>query len=201
MRKAALMVSLLLVAAPLLAQPRVDLTAFVGYRWGGTIDAGADNVFGTDLSVADSGSYGAILGFSLNPNVQIELSASRQASELEASRGVFDPKTPLGEIDVTYYQIGATWGYGREVRPFAGMSLGAAVLDPDLPNTSSETRFAGTVFGGLKIRLSENLGVRLEGKMLWVALEDEDACYSCYYDGGGAGMLQGEVAVGLIIYF
>ncbi|HEY0788071.1 MAG TPA: hypothetical protein VGE86_05465, partial [Thermoanaerobaculia bacterium] len=91
MRKAALIVALLLLPLPLLAQPTVDLTPFIGYRWGGTIDDEASNVFGSDLAVADSGSYGAILGLGLSPNFQIELSASRQESELEASLGLFDP--------------------------------------------------------------------------------------------------------------
>ncbi|HEY0590548.1 MAG TPA: hypothetical protein VGF40_02180 [Thermoanaerobaculia bacterium] len=201
MRKAALIVALLLLPLPLLAQPTVDLTPFIGYRWGGTIDDEASNVFGSDLSVADSGSYGAILGLGLSPNFQIELSASRQESELEASLGLFDPETPIGDIDVSYYQVGATWELGRDVRPFAGVSLGAAVLDPELPDTSSETRLAGAFFGGFKLRLSKYIGVRLEGKMLWVALEENDQCHSCYYDESGHGMMQGEVAAGLIFYF
>lgn len=201
----ALFVASLLLAVPLVAQPTVDLTPFIGYRWGGTIDDETANVFGTDLSVADSESYGVILGFGLSPNFQIELSASRQASELEASEGLFDPEIPLGDIDVSYYQAGITWEWGRDVRPFVGLSLGAAVLDPDLPGTSSETRLAGTFGGGLKLRLSDRLGVRLDGKMLWVALDDEwdDRYDDCYYDCGmhGEGMIQGEVSAGLIIYF
>lgn len=192
----------LLIAVPLLAQPTIDLTAFAGYRWGGTIDDEASNVFGSELSVADSGSYGAILGLGLSPNFQIELSASRQQSELETSLGLFDPETPIGDIDVSYYQVGASWEFGRDLRPFAGLGLGAAVLDPDLPDTSSETRLAGSFFGGIKIRLNEFVGIRLEGKMLWVALEDGDDCYSeCYYGETGEGMLQGEVAAGVIIFF
>ncbi len=201
MRKAAFLVVPLLLALPLAAQPTVDLTPFIGYRWGGTIDESSSNVFGSDLSVADSGSYGAILGFGLGPNFQIELSASRQQSELEASLGLFDPETPIGDIDVSYYQAGVSWEFGRDVRPFAGLSLGAAVLDPDLPDTSSETRLAGTFFGGFKLHLTDRIGVRLEGKMLWVALENDDRCNYCDYYESGEGMLQGEVAAGLIIFF
>lgn len=205
MRKVTPVVFLLLFAAPLLAQPTVDLTAFLGYRWGGTIDDDVSNAFGDELSVADSGSYGAILGFGLSPNFQIELSASRQQSELETSSGLFDPEVPVGDIDVSYYQAGVTWEWGRDVRPFAGLSLGAAVLDPDVPHTSSETRLAGAFTGGVKLRLSDRVGVRLDAKMLWVALDDGDErYYDDYYDWDGMhgdGMLQGEIAAGLIIYF
>ncbi|HEU5162956.1 MAG TPA: outer membrane beta-barrel protein [Thermoanaerobaculia bacterium] len=203
MRTSAALAAALFLAVPLLAQPTVDVTAFAGYRWGGTIDDDGFYAEGEELSVADSGSVGAIVGFGLGPNLSLELSVSRQQSELESSFGIFDPETVLGDVDLTYYQAGVTFEWGRDVRPFFGASLGAATIDPDIPETSSETRFAGSFSAGVKLHLSDHVGLRLDGKMLWIALEGEDDCYSlCYEDGMyGDGMLQGEVAAGVIIFF
>jgi hypothetical protein len=200
MRKTMFSIVSILFALPLLAQPTIDFTAFAGYRWGGTIDGETSNLFGADLSIADSSSYGAILGIGLSPNLQVELSANRQESNLDASFGLFDPETFISGVEVTYYQAGVTWEWGRDVRPFVGGSLGAVVIDLDLPETSRETRVAATFSGGVKLHLSERIGLRLEGKMLMIALEESDDCYSCY-DETGRAIMQGEVAAGLIIFF
>lgn len=203
-----LVLGLLLFPSLLVAQVPIDITPYVGWRWGGSIDSAIPdptNLFwGETLEIEDAGSYGLIVGFGVGYNLQIELSASRQESELIASDRIFAPGTVLGDIDVTYYQAGVTWEWGRDVRPFLGGSLGAATLDPKFPMSSSETRFAGSFFGGLKLRLTDRLGVRLDGKMLWIALDDDDRdfCRGGCYDGyGGNGVIQGEVAMGLIIYF
>jgi hypothetical protein len=200
MLRTVLVTGLLLLPCSALAQPYVDLTPFVGYRWGGTIDE--PNALGTELSVAESGSYGLILGLAFSPSFALELSIGRQQSDLAASSGLFEPETRVGGVDLTYYQIGGTFEWGRDVRPFFGAGLGAATIDPDLSGTTSETRFAGTFTGGVKIRLNQRLGLRVDGKLLYVALNDSESCSTCYYDDYYADLLvQGEVALGLIVYF
>lgn len=201
MRTRFLLTALLIAVPASLAAQAIDVTPFAGYRWGGTIDR-EPNLFDTDLEIVDSASYGLIVGFVVSPAVQVELSVHRQASELAADTGLFEPEVPVADVDLTWYQIGGTLEWGRDIRPFVQGSLGAATIDPDAAGATSETRFAGTFGAGVKLRVSDRIGFRLEGKGLWMALDDGDDDQICYdYCYSGSGIFQGEVLLGVIFMF
>src|SRR5690349_20320118 len=73
-----------------------ELTPFVGYRWGGTIFADQNFLFGEDVDVAPAANFGLSLGIPLGDSgMKLELMANRQASELETESGLFEPNNEI----------------------------------------------------------------------------------------------------------
>src|ERR1043166_2352510 len=114
MRKAAFLLFLLLIPTSLFAQytrgrgryrdtPRdnaVELTPFLGYRYGGTLYADQSDLFRDDVDLKSSADVGAFLGLPLgDTGLKIELLVSHQQTELEPGGGLFNPSNPVGDID------------------------------------------------------------------------------------------------------
>jgi hypothetical protein len=224
MRKLAL-VFLLLVVVPssLLAQSSIErerwregrrdysrfnafeITPFGGYRWGGTLYADRSNLFRDDLSVAANGDYGVNLGIPLGfTPMKLELMINRQETGLQLADRLFEPSDRVADFDITYYhaglQIPFSDSYGAV--PFFVLSAGVANLKPHLRGVSADNRFSGSAGIGVKVPISRNIGVRVEGRGYYTSLGNyDDNCRSCYYDDYGRDLYQGEANVGLVISF
>ena len=180
-----------------------ELTPFVGYRWGGTIFADQAFVFGEDVEVAPSASFGLSFGIPLGDSgMKLELMANRQSSELETESGLFEPENRVADIDVTYLHAGLQipFARSRNVVPYAIVSAGIANLDPDLTGVTSESKFSASAGVGVKVPMSRNLSIRVEGRGYYVTLEDEDDCRICDYS-YNQDFYQGEVNFGLVLSF
>jgi hypothetical protein len=197
----------LAVPAVVSAQTRFELTPMVSYNFGGEIDGDETAFFDFDLEAADSEAFGIAFGFPITQWAQIELLASRQSTDLEFDEGLFGNDVGIADFDVSYYHVGGlfVWGTGQ-IHPFVVMSLGVTELDPQVGGASSETRFSGSFGGGVKIFFSDNVGLRLEGRGFWTALDDydndyyDDCCdFGCGCDYGyDDGFTQTQVSAGLI---
>lgn len=228
MRKAAVLVLLLLSTTSLLAQDRDDdwrrdrdrdrdyyrrnspdpdafeITPFIGYRWGGTIFADQTFVFNQDVDVAPSANFGVNFGIPLgDTGMKLELMANRQNSELEVGSGLFDPNTDVADINVTYLHAGlqVPFARSRNVTPYAIVSAGIANLDPQIQGVSDEQRFSASAGVGVKVPMTRNLAFRFEGRGYYTSLQDNsDDCRICdyYYN---QDFYQGEVNAGLSFSF
>ncbi|MGA7614119.1 MAG: outer membrane beta-barrel protein [Thermoanaerobaculia bacterium] len=186
---------------------KFEVTPFGGYRWGGTITTYDTNLFGTDVDVKDSGAYGVLLGVPIGYNVQFELMADRQSTSLQTGHGLFEPNQNVADIDITYYHAGLLYQWDtatRGIQPFIVGSLGVADLNLHVPGVSNESRFSGSLGGGVKIAVNRNVGIRLEGRGFWTNTTDNnrDHCSFCndYYSYNN-DLYQGEVRVGLSLGF
>jgi opacity protein-like surface antigen len=180
-----------------------ELTPFVGYRWGGTIFADQTFIFGEDVDVASSANFGVNLGIPLGDSgMKLELMANRQASELETEGGLFEPENEVADIDVTYLHAGLQFPFAqsRNATPYFIVSAGLANLDPQITGISAENRFSASAGVGVKLPISNNLGLRLEGRGYFTALEEEDDCTVCDYF-YNEDFYQGEVNLGLVFSF
>jgi len=165
-----------LVALPAAAQParpagspaasRFELTPFVGYRLSGRVNDGGG--FASDPEVQESGTFGVALDFGLNANMQIELYASRQDTEYEINAGgFFDPPLETVDLTLTTVQVGFVYQWiTGQARPYVVAAAGATQIDPDIPGLSGDTRFSGSVGGGVKVLFTPSFGLRLEGRVL-----------------------------------
>jgi hypothetical protein len=182
-----------------------ELTPTVSYNFGGTIN-GEDSVLSDfDLEAENGEAYGITFGIPVSKWAQIELLASRQRTDLRFDDGLFGGTTPgFADFDVSYYHVGGLfqWGSGQ-IHPFVVLSLGVATLDPNVSGSRAETRFSGSVGGGVKIFFTDNVGLRLEGRGFWTMLDDSDDYYyddDCYCDYGYTNTFdQGQASAGLII--
>ena len=226
MRKAALLLLLLTTTTTLLAQDRDDddwrrrrpryddrrdtprdnafeLTPNIGYRWGGTIFANQTFIFGEDVDVEPSASFGASFGIPLGDSgFKLELMANRQSSQLETGSGLFEPDNDVADIDITYIHGGLQipFARSRNASPYVVVSAGLANLDPQILGVSAEQRFSASAGLGVKVPMSRALSFRFEGRGYYTALEEDSGCTICDYF-YNEDFYQGEVNAGLVISF
>lgn len=205
MRRLAFALALALAAAPALAQDsyRFELTPQAQFRWGGELAGENSAISDFDLDVNEGEAFGLTFDIPLSSNIQLELLASRQSTDLRFDEGIFGDDATVADIDIAYYHVGVLFqGGSREVVPFFVASAGATNLDPDVPGASSETRFSLSLGGGVKVFFTDNIGMRFEGRGFWTAIDsdgDSDCRHRCDWDDYGYDDLnQGTASVGLI---
>lgn len=200
MRKALILAVLLLIPAAALAQShRFEVTPYAGYRFDGEFNVDGDFLEERNVRVDEGAVGGVFFDVPLNRNWQLEFLANRQRSEFIVDAGLFTPERVLGDVTIDIVTAGFLyqWGPGQ-VNGFVSGGLGLARVDPDIPESSAESRFAGNLGGGVKIFFAENVGLRVEGRGHWVDLEtgfeDRDDRFR-----SDEGLFQGEASVGLIL--
>lgn len=153
------------------------------------------------VAEADDGpAFGVVVGFDLRPGWQLEVLASRRDSDLQVlstAVPINDPPTPIerrseSDLTVTHLQAGLarTWGEGT-VRPFGGVAAGVSRLETDAAGPISEDAFSASAGAGVKVDLSNRLGLRLEGRGWWVDLPEH----------AGGDFTQLDATAGLILRF
>lgn len=183
----------------------LELTPSVGYRWGGEITAGQTDLFPNDVAIADGGSFGLTFDVPLTRSMQLELMADHQSTNFEDNGELFGGDQNLGDVDMNYYHAGLLFEFpGRDVRPFMVVGLGIANIDPQIAGTSAESRFSGSIGGGVKVFMTDNVGLRLEARGFWTDTDDRERdChfdYDCYYSYNN-DLAQGQVKMGVIFAF
>lgn len=166
---------LCVLALPAAAQPvsgsadaRFELTPFIGYRLDGELD---DTDFGFAFSdfepeVDESAVYGVSLGFSLNPNMLIEVLVNQQDTDLVLRPIRRQDELQVADITLTMVHVGFVyqWRLGQ-VDPYVVGSGGITQVDLDRPGGSDDTRLSGSIGGGVKLRFTDHVGLRLEGRL------------------------------------
>lgn len=189
------------------AAQQVEITPFVAWRGGGDFLSDFDDFgFDIDIEADDSDAAGLSLGFSINPNMQIELFWSHQDTALLEDGGIFLDDIELFDLDIDYYHVGFLyqWSPGQ-FRPFVTASAGVTDFGPQEPGLSSDSFFSASVGGGLKLMFGNHVGLRLEGR-----------AFSTFVDEGGDALcergrrcssydddyfVQAEARAGLILAF
>lgn len=181
--------TLLLVLTPALTSAqgfRFELTPTVGYRWGGSIEI-EERAFRYsffDVGVDGSGTYGLRLDIPVSEKFQFELMTSRQDSQLDDGQGLFgeipSAFVPAGKLnllamDLTHYHAGFLWQLGRaDFRPFIVMSAGVTHVEPHVA-LSDDQAFSASIGTGLKMKISDRLGLLFEGRLFWVDTDEEES--------------------------
>ncbi|MFZ5524138.1 MAG: outer membrane beta-barrel protein [Pseudomonadota bacterium] len=179
----------------------VEVAAYTGHRYGGSF---MDSNTAADFEVADAAAYGLVLDFDLEPDKQIEVLLSRQNTYLSTT-GTFTGN-PLFDLKVDYFHIGGLYMMpdGERVRPFLSGTFGLTRMAPERADLTTENRLSLSLGGGAKIYFSKNLGLRLDVRAIYTAL-DADAEVFC--SGGCAikvysnGFVQTEAGAALMLRF
>lgn len=180
---------------------RVEVTPFVGLRFGGYFtDISSPN----DAELDDSSSFGLIVGFILNPNARLELTWSRQETDLQLD-GFFTSQS-LFDLKVDYYHIGSVYQWDRgKAWPFLGISAGLTRLEPEDPGLDTENNFSVSLGGGIKYFFREQIGIRLEGRGYTTFLGSSGglACgsFGCFSYGDTDILWQFEARAGVTLAF
>lgn len=200
--------ALLILTVPAWAQHRAEVTPFVGYVFGNSVNTGIGKV-----GIAGDMNYGVIVDVNVRPGGQLELSYARQDTRftLEPFTGV---KRDLTDVAVNYFQIGGL-GYvdQGQAQPFASFTLGATWYDPKensindgegrVIQINDEWRFSMILALGAKYFVGERVGLRVQGR-LYATFLDSGGGVFCGFGGCslglfGAGVIQGDFSGGVTI--
>jgi outer membrane protein with beta-barrel domain len=203
----ALVATLALAAAPAFAQPtHVQISPFLGYRWGGHIEGNDNALFDRDVDVDDSEVYGVRLELELSPHFAIELLGSHQPTRfVNGDDELFGDDQAIADVDIDTLQVGAVFQGGPgQVKPYGVVSLGMTRLDPKIRGTSSDERFSGSFGGGVKVFVNRSFGFRVEGRGYLTDTADnfdDDFDHHCSDSCGPNDLFQAEVTAGIILAF
>ncbi|GAB4312715.1 MAG: hypothetical protein Kow00127_03430 [Bacteroidales bacterium] len=198
--------SLVLLIPELKGQGDVELTAFGGYMFGGKL-----RFYEGELKIKDNPDFGGAINFLVARDTRLEVTWSQMntTASFVPYRGF--EELPDGSFDANVGYILA--GTIREIPldnevvvPYGGAMLGAAYFSPKNIGYNQTWKFAGSLAGGLKLRFSDAVALRLQGRFL----------FPFFWGGagftigtGGAGisvgastsMLQGDLTGGLVFSF
>ena len=204
-----LLVLVIFLALPFrgLTQDRqFELTPFVGYQLGGTV-----KFYEGKIKIDNDMNYGLAASVNIRYGVRAEFYYSRVAT-----RGKWTPYLgyensypPLDfDLAINYFQIGSVKEFMQDdIRPFGSLTIGAVWFDPkDI--VTDQWFFSVTLGGGVKIFLTDRVGIRLQGRLLLPLVFSGAGLYAGIGTGGvstGAGfsswapVVQGDLTGGLII--
>jgi len=171
----AALAALLVVALPARAQEparsyhEFEITPFLGYMAGGEFE---DPVDGTGRDLDADLAWGVVLDAAADPWRHYELLYVQQGTQLDGVENI--------DIDVRYLQIGGTVSYPDAQRfiPYFGLTVGAAQFSPGRAGLDDETNFAFSVAGGLRVPVTERIGLRFDARA-FVTLLDTDGNIFC----------------------
>jgi opacity protein-like surface antigen len=177
---AALGVTLMAAAATAAAQaPAEDyktyeITPFVGYMGGGKFE---DPATSTDRDVDEDTDFGVIFNIAADRWRHYEFLYAQQSTQVAGA-------TPM-DLDIQYLQIGGTVSSpdAERVIPYFGITVGAARFNPDGPGLDDETKLAFSIAGGVKVPITDNIGVRFDARA-FVSLLETDGNIFCVSDNG-----------------
>ena len=150
---------------------QIELTPYYGYTLNGKI-----RTYYGDYSVGNNPNFGAILSIELMENKFIELSYNRNETDFKYVRG---PITYTSvDMGVEYYQIGSIQqiDINEKIKGFGGVSIGATRFIPKdsydwdgdgiVTSLNDVWSFSATIGAGLKIYISDRVGIRLQARLL-----------------------------------
>lgn len=181
----------------------IEINGFTGYALNGTA-----KLYDGDFKINDAQNYGGKLAFGVSSTTFLELSYMRSDTEGRFFPFLGSPGELVG-LSSNYIQVGGLQeaNFGR-ISPFGTVAVGLVVWSPKSSQYSSKTQFAATVGGGLKIWITDMIGIRLQGSML-MPMVWNGVGIGCGIGTGGAGCgtnvytrvtpFQGEFSGGLTI--
>lgn len=164
MKKLLLTLSLFLLFIGTSSGQQVEITPQFGYQIGAKY-----NYYNGYLKLTDSEQYGVTLDIPLNSyGLQADVFWVMQNAEVSI-KDIYDfpRETELSEVNINHFQFGfiQVW-QNQDVQPFAGLSAGFTVFNPEDSFYDSSTKFSIGLTGGIKYFFSDSIGIRLQTQLL-----------------------------------
>jgi hypothetical protein len=187
--------------APSVDAHNVEVFAGPGFRFGGILDTEEG-----EADITNTVGLTTTLAVRAREDAFFEFTYSFQPASLEVE-DVTGPALTAFDLGVHYIQLGGIIEWPHEAyTPFFGLTAGVVVFDPEPEGFTTETRFAGSLFGGVKRMLTPRVGLRGEGR-IWMTYFPEDLNLFCSLPGycaisvSGEALFQGETAGGVFVTF
>ena len=166
------------------AQEKAQIFGLAGYQLNGDVTVAAG-----ELSFDDGFSYGFGFDIPVDRYMQAEISWSMGSSNVSLDQ-YLGSNVPLTDLNIHTFQAGALVepNKGKKVSPFGLFSLGATLFSPTDAKYSEEWRFSIALGGGVKVYLSDKVGLRFQGRLM-IPMVFEGT--SVYFGTGGGGIAVG----------
>ena len=153
-----------------------EITPFVGYMVGGEFEDPLDS---SERDIDEDTNFGIIFNIAADEWRHYEFLYTKQSTSV-------DGVTPF-DIDIDYLQVGGTVSSpdAERVIPYFGMTVGAARFTPDGPGLDDETKLAFSVAGGVKVPITDRIGVRFDARA-YITLFDTESDIFCVSSSGAA---------------
>jgi hypothetical protein len=171
---------------------QVELGGFVG--WTVSTDA---STYNGSVVIDGAVDYGGTIDYSIRPGYGVELLYAYVPTHARfASYNIAIPSSDSASVGMHWIQIGGIVSRARgKIEPFAAVSAGIVIIHPSTvrfqdgttASADDQVRFAFTAGVGLKIWLTEAVGLRFEARAL----------VPVYFTGGGFWVGTGGASVGL----
>lgn len=194
---------LTLIFCPNLFAQKIELTPTYGYMF-----AGKFSVVQGDINIKNGSNFGILLDVQVEKGMMAEFSYSRLNTHSTIEKPAPEVDVDLGDLAVEYYQAGAVINVeaNGNIRPFGLITLGATRYVPQDDSYGDSWMFALSPGGGVKIFLSENIGIRLQARLLIPIYFESGTIYGSPAGGGfvvsaGVPIIQADISAGLIFAF
>jgi hypothetical protein len=183
-----LVITLLFLFTAQVNAQKIELTPFIGYETGAKIYTNQGY-----LRIGDGMDFGGSLDIGFGTGRYAELSYSHLSSYLNHEGSMTDEK--LCDLAVDYYSVGVL----QEIRPSAKatpyglFTLGVVSYRP-ATDYSPENKMHVSLAGGVKIRATERIGIRLQARLL-MPIYYAGTYFSAGTGGAGYGISGGIIAV------
>jgi len=166
------------------AQEKAQIFGLAGYQLNGDV-----TVARGELMFDDGMSYGLGFDIPVDRYMQAEISWSMASSNVSLDEYLGE-NIPISDLYIHTFQAGALVepNKGKKVSPFGLFSLGATLFTPTEGNYEDEWRFSIALGGGVKVYLSDKIGLRFQGRLM-IPMVFEGT--SVYVGTGGAGVAVG----------
>lgn len=204
----------LMLSMNAIAQPNVEITGFGGWLWTASIPA-----YLQDIKVTDEGNYGAMLSVGVRDQMRAgfewnHTNNSAQYREYVVGGG-------LGELQniplsMNYYLLGFEYEatYDEPLVPYGLLNIGVLNVKADNDNVgasnSSANWFTMGLGGGLKYFIHDNIGIKLQARIL-LPMQFSSIGFGCGIGTGGGGcgtgvstytsIIQGDFTGGVVLKF
>jgi opacity protein-like surface antigen len=179
---------------------KIELTPVVGYLLNGNID-----FYYGELTFDNNINYGISMAVNTGYGTSIEGIYTFSASQTSFRSWSIDYQSNSFETNINYIQVNGIKEFlDDQFRPFGFLGVGASGFVPQDTSYDSWWSFAMNFGIGAKVFLTDNIGIRVQGRML-LPLYYGGAGFYCGTGGCGGGitasahMVQGDFMAGLII--
>jgi len=170
------------------AQDKIQIFGLAGYQTNSNV-----TVAEGELNIKDDLTYGFGISYDVDRQTKMEISWSMSPTTIELNQ-YLGSTVPITDVYIHHFQGGAVIEPKKEkVSPFGLFSLGATMFHPTKENLSDEVRFSIALGGGVKVYLSDKVGLRFQGRLI---IPMSFAGGSMWVGTGGSG-----VSVGAFTYF
>ena len=166
------------------AQKKIEIFGLAGYQINGDV-----TVARGELSFDDGMSYGLGIDIPVDRYMQAEISWTMASSNVSLDE-YLGSNIPISDLYIHTFQAGALVEpkKGNKVSPFGLFSLGATLFTPTEGNYEDEWRFSIALGGGVKVEMSDKVGLRFQARLM-IPMVFEGT--SIYFGTGGGGVALG----------